>query len=162
MIPITSQISMTSIAWPALTPDESAGWITVAVAPMARPIDPSARTTAPIPTRPGTGSRRGRKHYGPLRVTLRVLYNINTIADRNVYIKVGNQTNYWQDNKLFIFDDTLQHKSCNESDEVRYCMFVDILRPSLFLGLMSATLACVRVMIARFNFIFYKHWAFIK
>jgi beta-hydroxylase len=102
------------------------------------------------------------KHFGPLRVTLRVLYNVNEITSENVYIKVGNQINYWRDNKLFIFDDTLQHQSCNQSDEVRYCMFVDILRPSLFPGVMSAILACVRVVIARFNFAFYKHWAFIR
>ena len=102
------------------------------------------------------------KHFGPLRITLRLLYNINEIASENVYIKVGNHVNYWRDNKLFIFDDTLQHQSCNESDEVRYCMFVDILRPSLFPGLMSAILACVRIVIARFNFAFYKRWEFIK
>jgi beta-hydroxylase len=102
------------------------------------------------------------KHFGPLRATLRLLYNINEIASENVYIKVGNHINYWRANKLFIFDDTLQHQSCNQSDEVRYCMFVDILRPSLLPGLMSVILACVRVVIARFNFAFYKHWAFLK
>ena len=102
------------------------------------------------------------KHFGPLRVTLRVLYNINEIASEKVFIRVGNHTNYWRENKLFIFDDTLQHQSCNQSDEVRYCLFVDILRPSLFPSLMGTILACVRVVIARFNFAFYRHWAFIK
>ena len=102
------------------------------------------------------------KHFGPLRVTLRVLYNINTIEDRNVYIKVGNQANHWQDNKLFIFDDPLQHQSCNESDGVRYCMFVDILRPSPFPRVTSAILSCIRVLIAPFNSVFYKHWTFLK
>jgi beta-hydroxylase len=102
------------------------------------------------------------KHFGPLRVTLRLLYNLNDIASENVYIKVGKHINYWRDNKLFIFDDTLQHQSCNQSEEVRYCLFVDLLRPSLLPTLMSAILSCVRVVIARFNFAFYKHWAFIK
>jgi beta-hydroxylase len=102
------------------------------------------------------------KHFGPLRVTLRVLYNINRIDSRDVYIKVGNHVNYWRDNQLFIFDDTLQHQSCNGSDEVRYCLFVDILRPSLMPRLMGAILACIRTLIARFNFAFYKHWTFIK
>lgn len=102
------------------------------------------------------------KHFGPLRVTLRVLYNINDIQSENAFIQVGNHTNYWRDNKLFIFDDTLQHQSCNQSDEIRYCMFVDILRPTLCRGLMSAILACIRVVTARFNFAFYKHWEFIK
>jgi aspartyl/asparaginyl beta-hydroxylase (cupin superfamily) len=102
------------------------------------------------------------KHFGPLRVTLRVLYNINDITSDKVYIEVGNHINYWRKKKLFIFDDTLQHKSCNQSDEVRYCMFVDILRPSLIPRLMSMVLACVRMVIARFNFAFYRHWVFIK
>jgi aspartyl/asparaginyl beta-hydroxylase (cupin superfamily) len=102
------------------------------------------------------------KHFGPLRISLRLLYNMNQIDSDQVYIKVGNHTNYWRENKLFIFDDTLEHQSCNESDEVRYCLFVDILRPSLFPGLLSALLTCVRVLIARFNFAFYRHWVFIK
>src|SRR5262245_14475643 len=80
------------------------------------------------------------KHFGPLRITLRVLYNINEIASEQAYIKVGGHVNRWRDSKLFIFDDTLQHQSCNESDELRYCMFVDILRPSLLPGLSSAIL----------------------
>ena len=49
-----------------------------------------------------------------------------------------------RDEKLFIFDDTLQHQSCNESEKIRYCLFVDILRPSLFPRLMSGILAAVR------------------
>lgn len=102
------------------------------------------------------------KHYGPLRVTLRVLYNINDIQSRDVFIRVGNHTHYWQEKKLFIFDDTLQHQSCNESDGVRYCMFVDILRPTLFPRLNSAIVSCVRMIMAPFNAIFYKHWTFIK
>jgi beta-hydroxylase len=102
------------------------------------------------------------KHFGPLRVTLRVLYNINTIDSKDVYIKVGNRTNYWKENKLFIFDDTLQHQSCNESDGVRYCMFIDILRPSYFPKLFSVILSCVRVLIARFNSAFYRNWTFLK
>ena len=102
------------------------------------------------------------KHFGPLRITLRVLYNINPIRSKHVYIKVGNRINRWCDNPLFIFDDTLQHQSCNQSDEVRYCMFVDILRPSLMPAVLRGILACVRVMLIRANFLFYKHWSFIE
>jgi beta-hydroxylase len=102
------------------------------------------------------------KHYGPLRVTLRVLYNINDMKDKSAFIRVGNHTNYWQDNKLFIFDDTLQHQSCNNSDAVRYCMFLDILRPTPVPWVTSTILACIRVVIAPFNSIFYGHWTFLK
>lgn len=102
------------------------------------------------------------KHYGPIRVTLRVLYNINDMKDKSAYIKVGNHINYWQDNKMFIFDDTLQHQSCNNSDAVRYCMFLDILRPSPLPRVTSAILSCIRLVMAPFNSIFYGHWTILK
>ena len=102
------------------------------------------------------------KHYGPLRVTYRVLYNINNIDDPNVYVQVGDHVNRWRDSKLFIFDDTLQHESRNESDAVRYCLFVDILRPSLVPWLFSAIVTAIRLMLAPVRRIFYKHWTMIK
>ena len=102
------------------------------------------------------------KHFGPLRLTLRVLYNVNTIDNRKVFIQVGDQIHYWRDEKLFIFDDTLQHQSCNESEKVRYCMFVDILRPSLFPRASSAMLAGFGWSMTRFRALFYQHWTFLK
>jgi beta-hydroxylase len=102
------------------------------------------------------------KHYGPLRVTYRVLYNVNNIDDPNVYVQVGDHINRWRESKLFIFDDTLQHESRNESDAVRYCLFVDILRPSLFPWLFSAIVTAIRLMLAPVRRIFYKHWTMIK
>ncbi len=101
-------------------------------------------------------------HFGPLRLTLRVLYNINTIDNPDVYVTVGDVTHRWRDGKLFIFDDTLQHQSVNESDGVRYCLFVDILRPSLVPWLFSAVLTAIRLTISPLRAIFYKHWSFIK
>ncbi len=102
------------------------------------------------------------EHFGPLRVTLRVLYNINDIRNRDVFISVGQQTHFWQDEKLFIFDDTLLHRSCNESDSMRYCLFVDILRPSPWPLLMSSVLAGIRLVISPYRAVFYKHWTFLK
>ena len=102
------------------------------------------------------------EHFGPLRVTYRILYNINDIEDPKAFIQVGNHINRWSDNKLFIFDDMLLHKSCNETDTVRYCMFIDILRPSLFPGLMSTILAGLRLVLGRVNFLFYGNWDFIE
>jgi aspartyl/asparaginyl beta-hydroxylase (cupin superfamily) len=102
------------------------------------------------------------KHYGPLRLTLRLLYNVNNVTSPEAYITVGKVTHRWCEEKLFIFDDTLQHQSCNGSDEVRYCLFVDVLRPSYVSRVLDALLACVRGLAARFNRIFYKHWTFMK
>ena len=72
------------------------------------------------------------KHFGYLRASLRVLYTINDMKDRSAYIIVGGATNFWCDNKLFIFDDTLMHLSANDTDQPRYCLFVDIIRPTVF------------------------------
>jgi aspartyl/asparaginyl beta-hydroxylase (cupin superfamily) len=102
------------------------------------------------------------KHFGPLRVTYRVLYNINPVDDPNVFIKVGEHTHRWRDEQLFIFDDTLEHESHNESDAVRYCLFVDILRPSLFPWLLSGIITSIRLVMAPVRRIFYQHWTMIK
>jgi beta-hydroxylase len=102
------------------------------------------------------------KHFGPLRITLRVLYNINDLQGKAAYIKVGGRTNYWSENKLFIFDDTLQHQSVNDSDALRYCMFVDILRPTLVPWLTSRLLTGVRLGMAPVRAAFYQHWTFLK
>ena len=40
-------------------------------------------------------------------------------------------------NPLFIFDDTLIHQSFNEEDDLRYCAFIDIIRPSYFDNIMK-------------------------
>ena len=47
------------------------------------------------------------------------LYNLNDMTDNSAYIVVGEETNYWRENKLFIFDDTLLHQSFNETDQTR-------------------------------------------
>ncbi|MFM8272634.1 MAG: aspartyl/asparaginyl beta-hydroxylase domain-containing protein [Gemmata sp.] len=102
------------------------------------------------------------RHYGPLRLTLRVLYNVNDTVSPDVFIEVGDRVHRWRDGKLFIFDDTLQHQSCNQSDEPRYCLFIDILRPSYVPRVLDAVLGCVRFGLSRFNRVFYKHWTMLK
>lgn len=102
------------------------------------------------------------KHFGPFRPTLRILYNINQMNDDLAYITVGNVTNYWRTSKLFIFDDTLMHQSINETDQTRYCMFIDILRPSLLPGLFSGVVAAVRFFLKGVNYVFYKNWDVVK
>ena len=102
------------------------------------------------------------KHFGPLRVTLRVLYNVNDITSPDVYVQCGDVVNRWRDEKLFIFDDTLMHQSVNESDGVRYCLFVDILRPSLVPWLFSGILTGIRLVMLPVRAMFYKHWDQIK
>jgi beta-hydroxylase len=102
------------------------------------------------------------KHFGPLRATFRVLYNVNTMDDKSAYIVVGDTTNYWKDDKLFIFDDTLLHQSFNESEKSRYCMFIDIARPSLVPALLAGVVTLNRFLFKGLNSIFYKKWKVIE
>jgi aspartyl/asparaginyl beta-hydroxylase (cupin superfamily) len=101
-------------------------------------------------------------HFGWLRPTLRVLYNINDIKDNSAYIVVGDKTSYWRDNKLFIFDDTLLHVSANNTDQLRYCMFVDILRPSPLPGAMRAVVAIEGFLNKQFKLIRFSGWTLVE
>jgi hypothetical protein len=101
------------------------------------------------------------KHFGPMRATLRVLYNLNDITDDSAYIVVGGKTNYWRDNKLFIFDDTLMHQSFNETDQLRYCLFVDIVRPSFLRTVLVSAVGVTSLFARSVNYVFYKQWKVI-
>ncbi len=100
-------------------------------------------------------------HFGPLRVTLRVLYNFNPTQNEHIYIQVGKHQHYWHDNPYFIFDDTLQHKSVNQSEQIRYCLFVDIIRPSQHPEFLSLIVRTLQKILLQVNGIFYKNWDFL-
>lgn len=99
-------------------------------------------------------------HFGPLRLSLRILYNLVPVK-AEIFVQCGSKKNYWHDNPLFIFDDTLFHRSVNEYDGRRYCVFVDIIRPSPFPRLIAGLLAIVSVSVERINSVFYKNWKMI-
>jgi hypothetical protein len=101
------------------------------------------------------------KHFGYLRASLRLLYNLNDMSDHSAYIVVGDKTSYWRENKLFIFDDTLQHQSFNETDQTRYCLFVDFVRPSPFPWFMRGFVTVVRLLSRSFSHVFYNNWKVI-
>ncbi len=101
------------------------------------------------------------RHFGPLRATFRVLYNLNDIDDKSAYIVVGDTTSYWSENKLFIFDDTLMHQSINGTDKTRYCLFVDMVRPAPFRTPFVAIVKVIRFFASGFNSVFYKNWTVV-
>jgi beta-hydroxylase len=100
-------------------------------------------------------------HFGPLRLTLRVLFNLKPSVTDDVFIECGKVRNLWYRNPLFIFDDTLRHRSVNLYDARRYCVFMDIIRPSPVPGVLSAALRVVSTGVDRFNAIFFKNWKMI-
>jgi hypothetical protein len=101
-------------------------------------------------------------HFGFMRASLRILYNLNDMNDDSAYIVVGNNISYWRENKLFIFDDTLLHQSFNETDQTRYCLFVDMIRPTPFPGVMRAIISGIRFLTQSFKFIYYQNWKVIE
>jgi len=101
------------------------------------------------------------KHFGYMRASLRILYNLNEMSDHSAYIAVGDKISYWRENKLFIFDDTLLHSSVNETNQARYCLFVDMVRPTPFPGVMRAVMSGIRLLTQSFKFVYYQNWKVI-
>ena len=101
------------------------------------------------------------RHFGPFRPSLRVLYCLNEVAE-DAYIKVGTVENHWRDRRLFIFDDTLLHQSFNETDAPRYCLFVDIIRPSYLPFVFDFAVSVIRLFFKGINGVFYRNWKLVN
>jgi len=101
-------------------------------------------------------------HFGPLRLTLRVLFNLDPVDSRDAYIQVDDGTHHWIDAPLFIFDDTFMHQSVNDVEQVRYCLFMDIVRPTRLPALFDAAVHVVSFFSGSFQRMFYKNWSFLR
>jgi aspartyl/asparaginyl beta-hydroxylase (cupin superfamily) len=101
-------------------------------------------------------------HFGPLRLTFRVLFNLEPIQSNEVYIEVDDTVHYWKDNPLFIFDDTRMHRSINDVDHVRSCLFMDIVRPNYFRAGFEFAVFIASMIAGSFKRVFYKNWSFIR
>ena len=101
-------------------------------------------------------------HFGPLRLTFRVLYNLDPVDSREVFIEVDDKAHYWIDDPLFIFDDTVFHRSINDVDHVRYCLFMDIVRPNYSHKLFNIAVQVASAVSGSFKRIFYKNWSFVR
>ena len=101
-------------------------------------------------------------HFGPLRLTFRVLYNLDPINSRDVYIEMDDIVHYWKDNPLFIFDDTMFHRSINDVDHVRYCLFMDVIRPNYAQKAFQLAVQVTSVVANSFKRVFYKNWSFVR
>ncbi|MEP3428664.1 MAG: aspartyl/asparaginyl beta-hydroxylase domain-containing protein [Roseibium sp.] len=104
------------------------------------------------------GQEKTSLHFGPLRLTIRLLYNLTPRQSDEIFIEVNGDKHYWHDDPLFIFDDTIQHRSVNGEDGLRACAFVDVLRPSNFARLQNACVKICNVLMSGRNRVFYKNW----
>jgi aspartyl/asparaginyl beta-hydroxylase (cupin superfamily) len=68
-------------------------------------------------------------HTGMLNA--RLICHLPLIVPPNCGFRVGNEVREWEEGKLLIFDDTIEHEAWNDSDEDRVVLIFDIWRPEL-------------------------------
>lgn len=100
-------------------------------------------------------------HFGPLRLTLRVLYNLRPVESDDVFLECGHTRHHWHRDPLFIFDDTLMHRSANGNGARRYCAFIDVIRPSPVTPILSLLLVAVSAVAQGARGIFYRRWTML-
>lgn len=101
-------------------------------------------------------------HYGPMRLSIRILYNLTPVERDDVFIECQGQKHLWYKEPFYAFDDTLFHRSVNEADSPRYVVFMDIARPSYFPGAISSMMAGFSAILERFKSVFYKNWKMLE
>ncbi len=47
------------------------------------------------------------------------------------WLRVGSDTRHWEEGKVCIFDDSVEHEAKNEADQTRVVLLFDIWRPEL-------------------------------
>lgn len=103
------------------------------------PVTMRALATAPMPfiaerspmalyslLRPGTHIR---PHHGMLNT--RLICHMPLITNPDCAIRVGNETRSWQQGKLLIFDDSIEHEAWNRGRETRIILLFEIWRPEI-------------------------------
>jgi beta-hydroxylase len=68
-------------------------------------------------------------HRGYTRMVLRCHLPIIVPKGNKCGIRVGNETKYWEEGKLMMFDDSYEHEAWNKSDEKRIILMFDIPNP---------------------------------
>lgn len=108
-----------------------------------------------------SGKEKTTWHYGPHRLSYRVLLNLSPIETDKVFIECQGKKHFWHEDPLYIFDDTLFHRSINDLDARRYVVFMDVARPSYVPAFIDAGLAFVSFVGGRLKKFFYKNWKLI-
>jgi aspartyl/asparaginyl beta-hydroxylase (cupin superfamily) len=68
-------------------------------------------------------------HHGMLNC--RLICHLPLIVPDGCWLRVGNETREWEEGKLVIFDDSIEHEAKNPSGEIRIILLFDIWRPEL-------------------------------
>lgn len=68
-------------------------------------------------------------HFGMLNC--RLICHLPLIVPPGCWLRVGNEKREWQEGKLLIFDDSMEHEAKNCSDSLRVVLLFDVWRPEL-------------------------------
>ena len=69
-------------------------------------------------------------HRGVTKGVVRTHLGLIIPRDRErCRIRVGDQTRTWEEGKCLVLDDTFEHEVCNETDEQRVVLIIDVERP---------------------------------
>ena len=68
-------------------------------------------------------------HHGMLNC--RLICHLPLIVPPGCWLRVGNETREWEEGKLLIFDDSIQHEAKNPTGELRIILLFDVWRPEL-------------------------------
>jgi aspartyl/asparaginyl beta-hydroxylase (cupin superfamily) len=68
-------------------------------------------------------------HHGMLNC--RLICHLPLIVPQGCWLRVGNETRSWEEGRLLVFDDSIQHEAKNGSDRERVILLFDIWRPEL-------------------------------
>jgi aspartyl/asparaginyl beta-hydroxylase (cupin superfamily) len=68
-------------------------------------------------------------HTGMLNC--RLICHLPLIVPDGCWLRVGNETREWQQGKLLIFDDSIEHEAKNPSGELRIILLFDVWRPEI-------------------------------
>jgi hypothetical protein len=88
----------------------------------------SVRAPVVMFSRLGPGARIP-PHTGMLNA--RLICHLPLIVPPGCGFRVGNEVRQWEEGKLLVFDDTIEHEAWNDSDEDRVVLIFDIWRPEL-------------------------------
>ena len=68
-------------------------------------------------------------HVGPYKGVLRYHLGLDIHQSKECFLEIEKKRYYWEEGKVFIFDDTFTHRAQNMSEDYRVILFLDILRP---------------------------------
>lgn len=61
----------------------------------------------------------------------RLICHLPLVVPEGCRLRVGNETRSWEEGRMLIFDDSIEHEAANDSDELRVVLLFDIWRPEL-------------------------------